>query len=349
MSTGMTTAFDYGDLTEPEQRCLERAAERVRDIRLRVAHSAIEIGRELKNAHERFAHKKTGTFGRWVEECCAITPRHARNFIDAYEVFGEPNLDDSAMFLLSAPSCPEAARKEALKIADSGKAVTHKLAKSIVEKHTEKPAGLPSDYSPHGKPKPSKPTRTEQPKQEVPPAAPTPNPVHVPEITEQRRCSVIAPGPSPSIVDVLGSINATGAVIDRYASSDEGREVDAAKSASLIGQLKKAVAGGSRSHVIAADVEMPPPLNTKPCLEALDRWLMFKRKNGGSYKDANQVELQVKRWVEQGPEAFVAAVEYSIAQNYQGIHAEKSNGTKPTGQRSAPGSEYRPGDEDRSI
>ena len=154
------SGFDYGDIPEPEVRALERTVEKIGELRSRAARCAIEAGRELKEAQDRLSNRKSGTFERWVESRCGITPRHARNFISAFETFGgKPEnvfrlFDDSSMFLLSAPSCPEDARNEALKLANSGKPVTHKVAKEIVEKHRPKPQnGLPSDYSPHGKPK----------------------------------------------------------------------------------------------------------------------------------------------------------------------------------------------------
>lgn len=160
--------FDYGDIPEPEQRAMERHAEKIRVIRQRVARSAVEIGSELKDAHERLSNRGDGTFGQWVESCCGITPRHARNFMAAAEVFGTkewenlfPLLDDSAMFLLS--SSPDTAREEVRRIAASGKVVSHKLAKSIVEKHKPTPqSDLPRDYSPHGKPSGKRSTKSDR-------------------------------------------------------------------------------------------------------------------------------------------------------------------------------------------
>lgn len=322
-------------LPEPAARVVEKHVQDVLNHHGSAKKSILAMGKSLHAIHEVYANHGNGSFGRLVEERFTFSRKHALDLINVFRVFGEDcnprvtNLDDSSLRLLSAPSVPQKARDEALKIAAT-QPVTKKVAQQIVEKH--KPA------------KPRKDKATSEPARKV--EAELIDPQRS-ERTVERAKTIVAS--TVTILDVLNSINSTAEVIDAYASSDQGREVDAAKSANLLGQLKKAVAGGSRSHVVASDVSMPPPLNTASCVEALDRWLLFKRKSGGAYKDVHQVELQVKRWVEAGPTAFVSAIEYSIAQNYQGIHAEKANGTKATGQRSAPGSEYRPGDEDRGI
>src|SRR5690606_10391768 len=133
--TELAKAFDYGELPEPEIKAMERHAERLSAIRDSVAQSAIETGRILSEARDRLASRRTGTFEQWVEQRCGMTPQHARRFINVSEQFGsKPNIDvrffdDTAMFLLAAPSCPEKARKEAERLAEQGKRVTAKAAK----------------------------------------------------------------------------------------------------------------------------------------------------------------------------------------------------------------------------
>lgn len=161
MTTAISTTFDYGDLPEPEARAMERYAEAIVGVRNKLrreyGESALEIGRQLAEAHERYANRRNGCFEKWVNDRLEISPQHARRFITAFRFFSQqdyPNnvvrlFDESAMFLVAAESCPPDARKEALKIALSGGVVSHKLAASIVEKHKPKPADE-TGYSPHG-------------------------------------------------------------------------------------------------------------------------------------------------------------------------------------------------------
>lgn len=149
--------FDYGELGEHEVNTMERRAESIAGIRATVTRSAIETGRILRDARDRLANRRSGGFESWAESRAGISPRHARRFIDVANRFQTSDInvrsfDDTSLFLLAAPSCPESAVKEAMRLADHGKIVSSKVAKSIIEKHKPAKQDNPPGYSPHGIP-----------------------------------------------------------------------------------------------------------------------------------------------------------------------------------------------------
>lgn len=137
--------FDYGDLAKSEVNALERHAksvERITDkLRKTASEGAIALGRILKPCHDILANNKNGTFQKWVKDRCGITPKTAYNFIHAFEHFGNCEtisqyIDATALYLLSADTCPEEATREAIKLAERGERITHKRAKELAEKYT---------------------------------------------------------------------------------------------------------------------------------------------------------------------------------------------------------------------
>jgi hypothetical protein len=159
-----------------------------------------------------------------------------------------------------------------------------------------------------------------------------------------KRKEPIKVGQQPTITDVLDRINDAGTAIESYAATEVGREVDVPKAASLVKQLKAVVAGGGRRHVIAADVSMPPNLDTQECRNALDEWLVYKRGRNNAYKDAKGVEKLLRQWTEAKPAEFIAAVEYSQGQRYQALVPEKpsGNGFAKAPRRIGPGERFDP-------
>ena len=112
---------------------------RIRTLCDGVVGTAIEIGQILLEAQAEKARGRTGVFQRWITEELGFSVRQAYNFMQAAEVFGEfcakfaHNISDSAMYVLAAPSAPEAAREAAIGIAEQGGRVTHKKAVQLVE------------------------------------------------------------------------------------------------------------------------------------------------------------------------------------------------------------------------
>ena len=76
---------------------------------------------------------------------------------------------------------------------------------------------------------------------------------------------------------------------------------------------------GARGVVSVTDVIFPDCLNTAAVRSSLDDWLEHKQAIGKPYKSAKSILLLLKRWTKTGPSAFVDAVEFSIAQGYQGL------------------------------
>jgi len=90
------------------------------------------------------------------------------------------------------------------------------------------------------------------------------------------------------------------------------------------------------------DVEFPPELDTLACRDAAERWLEHKRVRRESYKSAASFRIKLAELARAGPEAFVAAVDSSIGNNYAGIYSPKDarngNRNEPTaGQQHQPG------------
>jgi hypothetical protein len=120
---------------------------RIRALCDGVVKSAIEIGRELLKAQADPEICRPGSpaslFHRWIEEVLGFSKSQGYRFMDAAKHFGPhyPKLgrrfSDSAMYVLAAPSAPEAAREAAIGIAEQGGRVTHKKAVELVEAYKE--------------------------------------------------------------------------------------------------------------------------------------------------------------------------------------------------------------------
>lgn len=140
-------AFDYGDMPASDSKALERHAENVLKIQERqrktTAENVLKLGAELKAAQERLSNHGNGTFGKWCVERCGISRSSADKIIKSHEVFSDKvcvnftqSFDASALYALSADTCPEAALADALKLAKKGEVITHKRAKEIIAEHT---------------------------------------------------------------------------------------------------------------------------------------------------------------------------------------------------------------------
>ena len=94
------------------------------------------IGKELKEAQDRLANNRTGTFERWVKSL-NISDQTARNYIQAYEYVVQ-NLDniESAeqiqpflLFAISKPSAPQELQDAVL----AGDITTHKEYQELLK------------------------------------------------------------------------------------------------------------------------------------------------------------------------------------------------------------------------
>ncbi len=140
-------AFDYKDLAKRDVTALEKHAASVANVQDQVrrisAEGVILIGKELKAAQERLAGKgRDGMFRPWVKHECRISHNAAYQAIRAFDAFKKCNnllhfFDASALYLLSADSCPEEATEEAIRLAESGEKVTHKKALALKKQFGE--------------------------------------------------------------------------------------------------------------------------------------------------------------------------------------------------------------------
>ena len=150
MSTASPKAwkkFDYTALDAPTSQFVQQQTGEIRGLMKRTVESIFEIGQRLIVVKERLGH---GRFGSWLETEFEWSQDTASNFINVAKKFGKfPNFSEfdmaaSALYMLAAPSTPDAARNEALVRAKAGESITYKAAKSIKQKYTSSAAKLES-------------------------------------------------------------------------------------------------------------------------------------------------------------------------------------------------------------
>jgi Protein of unknown function (DUF3102) len=113
----------------------EHAAE-IRRLGKRVVADIIEIGRRLADCRDNhLAHKQ---WLPWIEKEFGWSDQTARNFINVYEQSKSKNflnldLPISSLYLLAAPSTPEAARTEIIARAEAGEAIKIADVKQTIE------------------------------------------------------------------------------------------------------------------------------------------------------------------------------------------------------------------------
>ena len=114
----------------------------------RTVESIFEIGQRLITVKQRLGH---GRFGSWLETEFDWDERTARRFMSVAEnlknksdTVSEINFAPSALYILAAPSTPEAARDEAFARAKAGESITKKTAKDIKQKYVLPSAKLES-------------------------------------------------------------------------------------------------------------------------------------------------------------------------------------------------------------
>lgn len=143
--TTTDTGFDYGahKIAQAEAKGLENHAKVICETQDRVrkttAEAVLKIGKELTEARERLANHKNGTFQKWCVERCGASLASTKRAIAAYEQFGNRHtvsqyFDATAMYLLSANSCPEDTRDEFIQRAEAGEQITAKMVREELTK-----------------------------------------------------------------------------------------------------------------------------------------------------------------------------------------------------------------------
>ncbi|KNY24816.1 hypothetical protein [Pseudobacteroides cellulosolvens] len=123
--------FDYSSVDNDTAAFLQDKANRITEIRIK---SVIAIGKELKEAQEKLANNKTGTFQSWVESL-GITPKTAYNYINGFDyivknfhnIEDAQNIQPSLLFAISKPSSPVELQEKVL----DGTVKTHKEYKEL--------------------------------------------------------------------------------------------------------------------------------------------------------------------------------------------------------------------------
>ncbi len=131
-------SFDYSanEIPAGEAKSLEKHAKVICDTIERVRKTTVEgvmkLGEHLYEAHEVLCNHGDGTWGKWCKDRCGISRMQAQRAIDAYNQFADCNKllqtsDPSALYLLSAPSCPKEATDEAIRRAEKNEHISHKV------------------------------------------------------------------------------------------------------------------------------------------------------------------------------------------------------------------------------
>jgi len=128
------TTFDYSILSVETQEFI-KAKELA--IKARTSQTIWENGRDLLEVKERLEH---GQFQKWIEANFPWSYRTVKRFMEVAETFKSDKLADfnfskSVLYLLAAPSTPEAAREEAIELAEDGKNLSYQQAEDLIKAH----------------------------------------------------------------------------------------------------------------------------------------------------------------------------------------------------------------------
>ena len=129
--------FDYSELDEDLSIYLREKTVKIKDLIKRSTQDIIDIGQSLIDVKNKLEH---GQFRPWIETEFSWDHRTANRFMSVATKFKPEQLSDlnilpSALYELSAPSVPEAARKEALSRAKQGEKINSGTAKEIKREH----------------------------------------------------------------------------------------------------------------------------------------------------------------------------------------------------------------------
>lgn len=153
--TTQLALFEYAALDTETRIVVQQRTTEIKALMRRAASDIIEIGQKLIEVKGRIGH---GAFGGWLAAEFEWHENTARNFMRVAEHFKSTNFVEmmapSALYLLAAPSTPEAARAEAIDRAEAGEPITYSTAREIVSDHRAPPVPfVPSaaDYAdPYG-------------------------------------------------------------------------------------------------------------------------------------------------------------------------------------------------------
>lgn len=151
--TPIELCYDYSQVAEADRKTVMGAAVEIKAHEKRATESMIRIGQKLLQVKALLPH---GQFGEWIGTEFGLSQKTAERMMSVAENFGGKIdtvsiLSSSALYLLSGPSVPEAARDEVVARAqETGKSPTKVQVQGIIGKH--QPKGLvlqvlPSDLA----------------------------------------------------------------------------------------------------------------------------------------------------------------------------------------------------------
>lgn len=131
--------FDYGILDQETQISVRQKTCEIKGLIRQTAQDIFKVGQKLAEVKQQLKH---GQFRNWLKTEFNWSVSSATKFMQVSEQFKNVNFTHfnfatSALYVLAAPSTPEAAREHALKLASRGENITYSLAKLIVKHHKE--------------------------------------------------------------------------------------------------------------------------------------------------------------------------------------------------------------------
>lgn len=148
--------FEYTELDIATSQFVQQQTSEIRLHMRRTVESIFEVGQRLIAVKARLGH---GRYGLWLTTEFDWSQDTADNFIHVAERLGQnPKFSDfnmaaSALYVLFAPSIPEAAREEAVARSRAGEFITHKSALAIKQKYAQTPKKLKPEPEPKHEPK----------------------------------------------------------------------------------------------------------------------------------------------------------------------------------------------------
>ena len=129
--------FDYTELDRETRDTIQQNTTEIKSLMRRTSQDIIHIGQKLRAVKQQLEH---GRFRKWLKAEFDWSVSASTKFIQVSEQFKcvnftHLNIANSALYLLAAPSTPEAARQEALRRASLGETITYSKAKVITQQY----------------------------------------------------------------------------------------------------------------------------------------------------------------------------------------------------------------------
>jgi hypothetical protein len=129
--------FDYADLDQATSTYLREKSAEVKALMRQTVENVVRTGLILQEVKSKLPY---GKWAAWCEAEFGWNQRTADRMIGVAEKFSLDTLSNidigtSALYILSAPTTPEEAREEALRLANQGQKITQAAAKDLRDQH----------------------------------------------------------------------------------------------------------------------------------------------------------------------------------------------------------------------